>query len=128
MDQIKLGGIFGVTIHSPLIRSEIREVLKRQLEFKKELQVNDGLTEDQAFLEVVDIFDTFFAQISEEEKSNFERIHAEEASAAPKEWYSYPEGSEFNNAGISWLGNRSEERRVGKECLRLCRSRWSPYH
>ena len=25
-------------------------------------------------------------------------------------------------------GERSEERRVGKECLRLCRSRWSPYH
>ena len=24
--------------------------------------------------------------------------------------------------------DRSEERRVGKECLRLCRSRWSPYH
>ena len=26
------------------------------------------------------------------------------------------------------LSLRSEERRVGKECLRLCRSRWSPYH
>ena len=26
------------------------------------------------------------------------------------------------------LDTRSEERRVGKECLRLCRSRWSPYH
>ena len=25
-------------------------------------------------------------------------------------------------------GARSEERRVGKECERLCRSRWSPYH
>jgi hypothetical protein len=25
-------------------------------------------------------------------------------------------------------GHRSEERRVGKECRRLCRSRWSPYH
>jgi hypothetical protein len=25
-------------------------------------------------------------------------------------------------------GLRSEERRVGKECRRLCRSRWSPYH
>jgi glutamate--cysteine ligase len=24
--------------------------------------------------------------------------------------------------------HRSEERRVGKECRRLCRSRWSPYH
>ena len=23
---------------------------------------------------------------------------------------------------------RSEERRVGKECCALCRSRWSPYH
>ena len=23
---------------------------------------------------------------------------------------------------------RSEERRVGKECAGLCRSRWSPYH
>ena len=22
----------------------------------------------------------------------------------------------------------SEERRVGKECVSLCRSRWSPYH
>ena len=28
----------------------------------------------------------------------------------------------------SELSPRSEERRVGKECLRLCRSRWSPYH
>ena len=26
------------------------------------------------------------------------------------------------------IEERSEERRVGKECLRLCRSRWSPYH
>ena len=24
--------------------------------------------------------------------------------------------------------SRSEERRVGKECVSLCRSRWSPYH
>jgi uncharacterized protein len=27
----------------------------------------------------------------------------------------------------AWV-DRSEERRVGKECRRLCRSRWSPYH
>src|SRR3546814_11658660 len=26
------------------------------------------------------------------------------------------------------LSNRSEERRVGKECVSKCRSRWSPYH
>ena len=26
------------------------------------------------------------------------------------------------------FAERSEERRVGKECYALCRSRWSPYH
>ena len=32
---------------------------------------------------------------------------------------------------IAWrpiLVSRSEERRVGKECVQPCRSRWSPYH
>src|SRR3546814_12357362 len=33
---------------------------------------------------------------------------------------------------IPYLGletiHRSEERRVGKECVSTCRSRWSPYH
>src|SRR3546814_11025162 len=28
----------------------------------------------------------------------------------------------------SLIGFRSEERRVGKACVRTCRSRWSPYH
>src|SRR3546814_1863204 len=28
----------------------------------------------------------------------------------------------------SELSTRSEERRVGKECVSTCRSRWSPYH
>src|SRR3546814_15822641 len=29
----------------------------------------------------------------------------------------------------AWLnGIRSDERRVGKECVSTCRSRWSPYH
>src|SRR3546814_11324873 len=31
---------------------------------------------------------------------------------------------------VAWLGTlepRSEERRVGKECVSTCRSRWSPY-
>ena len=30
--------------------------------------------------------------------------------------------------GFIFRGPRSEERRVGKECCALCRSRWSPYH
>ena len=42
----------------------------------------------------------------------------------------------FKDAGItkvvtieaSGIAPRSEERRVGKECVSTCRSRWSPYH
>src|SRR3546814_19688437 len=34
-----------------------------------------------------------------------------------------PEG--FLEAAVA---ERSEERRVGKECVSTCRSRWSPYH
>src|SRR3546814_17166284 len=30
--------------------------------------------------------------------------------------------------GSDMLALRSEERRVGKECVSKCRSRWSPYH
>src|SRR3546814_9289134 len=29
---------------------------------------------------------------------------------------------------IAGRSARSEERRVGKECVSTCRSRWSPYH
>src|SRR3546814_14959952 len=53
-----------------------------------------------------------------------------------------PEGSPFNVNMIGpiiatfgtdaqkqrFLARRSEERRVGKECVSTCRSRWSPYH
>src|SRR3546814_14975044 len=40
---------------------------------------------------------------------------------------------QFGRAGIAQLLDqrcriRSEERRVGKECVSTCRSRWSPYH
>src|SRR3546814_15241911 len=31
-------------------------------------------------------------------------------------------------SACDWVGSRSEERRVGKECVSTCRSRWSPDH
>src|SRR3546814_5408915 len=33
-----------------------------------------------------------------------------------------------HTVGASAIVTRSEERRVGKECVSTCRSRWSPYH
>src|SRR3546814_18547485 len=35
----------------------------------------------------------------------------------------------FLMTGVRGVGKtRSDERRVGKECVSTCRSRWSPYH
>src|SRR3546814_13544412 len=44
-----------------------------------------------------------------------------------------PGGMEHEVHAVTALGMptiyiRSEERRVGKECVSTCRSRWSPYH
>src|SRR3546814_18793610 len=41
--------------------------------------------------------------------------------------------ADFVTEGFNQIVNnlakvRSEERRVGKECVSTCRSRWSPYH
>src|SRR3546814_2607567 len=33
-----------------------------------------------------------------------------------------------NGPAAAGTWRRSEERRVGKECVSTCRSRWSPYH
>src|SRR3546814_12473188 len=33
-----------------------------------------------------------------------------------------------NREAVMHFNERSEERRVGKECVSTCRSRWSPYH
>src|SRR3546814_13792464 len=38
----------------------------------------------------------------------------------------FASGDRYQNADHRW--SRSEERRVGKECVSTCRSRWSPYH
>ena len=42
----------------------------------------------------------------------------------------FNDGRQATVFGVNPLGVqiRSEERRVGKECTVLCRSRWSPYH
>src|SRR3546814_19061552 len=53
-------------------------------------------------------------------------------SAAQVHWLNL-HGAEPLPKGVAMLfvhavNPRSEERRVGKECVSTCRSRWSPYH
>src|SRR3546814_14295703 len=56
------------------------------------------------------------------------------ASTAPGSDDTGPDGSAVgagpDETAVDGLeaDSRSEERRVGKECARTCRSRWSPYH
>ena len=49
-----------------------------------------------------------------------------------RDTFALPEPAHLHtdNFARAWGGAhlRSEERRVGKECCALCRSRWSPYH
>ena len=40
----------------------------------------------------------------------------------------YPLDTPLIESSEVLLAKRSEERRVGKECASMCRSRWSPYH
>src|SRR3546814_8503154 len=53
------------------------------------------------------------------------RLEGHTAWIADEQW-------PFRDNPRSWKDiqnvNRSEERRVGKECVSTCRSRWSPYH
>src|SRR3546814_1053563 len=44
--------------------------------------------------------------------------------SGPEEYCHGDPGPALRVPGIA----RSEERRVGKECVSTCRSRWSPYH
>src|SRR5881409_1435769 len=43
-------------------------------------------------------------------------------------WMANWDGTRNVRLTTSKAGERSEERRVGKECSLTCRSRWSPYH
>src|SRR3546814_10338763 len=63
-----------------------------------------------------------------------ERAFEEIEAAQRRKFVEHQEQAPRPRAGIEFLGEpppdlvRSEERRVGKECVSTCRSRWSPYH
>src|SRR3546814_14989911 len=54
-------------------------------------------------------------------QNNLERALRDELADAVSE-------QEQHYNALGELKDRSEERRVGKECVSTCRSRWSPYH
>ena len=64
------------------------------------------------------------------EKQSFAIIEKELTTQIPPQYKPIVKRVIHTTADFSYETNmvRSEERRVGKECVSTCRSRWSPYH
>src|SRR3546814_2972757 len=59
----------------------------------------------------------------------FAGLHLELANQAVALVEQADDGDALGHRGRAFdAADRSEERRVGKECVSTCRSRWSPYH
>src|SRR3546814_14303729 len=55
-------------------------------------------------------------------------VYCDEIVAAELIGKSENQKKDWKKVKLRAITNRSEERRVGKECVSTCRSRWSPYH
>jgi hypothetical protein len=83
--------------------------------------------------ELIELVARFPAERSEQAKTHFTRMTV---SRVDGRWLARLESAPLvasirlgsGTIRSSLFAARSEERRVGKECRRLCRSRWSPYH
>ena len=94
--------------------------LHEQLGTKKRQYLLDIVSErDEATRRITHTVEGQTAPEDETALSRPRRLVAESADYA-----SLQEHAILNFQGLG----RSEERRVGKECRPLCRSRWSPYH
>src|SRR3546814_12197781 len=61
--------------------------------------------------------------------SKGQEIHGHEVKVSRSDWLAELRDPDKAEAFRPYVNRwRSEERRVGKECVSTCRSRWSPYH
>src|SRR3546814_11957950 len=69
-----------------------------------------------------------FACLSEDRRQGLWKVRG--LGEAPLPLFAAADAREacFSPEGLEPATARSEERRVGKECVSTCRSRWSPYH
>src|SRR3546814_13626016 len=68
--------------------------------------------------------------IGQVDRRDVAALQARDLDVVDRRMISAPFGSEGHRARLrpDMHTARSEERRVGKECVSTCRSRWSPYH
>src|SRR3546814_15246545 len=67
-------------------------------------------------------------------RNSYRSVRAEKITSELKQLFSAQSEEERHEPilGLTFMAldsyDRSEERRVGKECVSTCRSRWAPYH
>src|SRR3546814_14485309 len=89
-----------------------REFIAAQLRLRRNFtSVYQDLVDQFGFTGAYNSVKRFAGKLQEHDPEQFDRLEF-----APGE-----------EAQVDY-GERSEERRVGKECVSTCRSRWSPYH
>src|SRR3546814_14298651 len=67
-------------------------------------------------------------EVEEEPSADGDDENGEGSSGKRESFEEDEEDNTLSLAAMEELLKRSEERRVGKECVSTCRSRWSPYH
>lgn len=81
MSKELIGTVFGVEIHRPISRAEVRELAKERETFITSLMEEKQLNQAQASLDASDIFIEFCSQLSEAEKESLELMLQEESAA-----------------------------------------------
>ncbi|MBR7749906.1 hypothetical protein KC093_06985 [Acinetobacter nosocomialis] len=97
MEQKVLGYLFGIELHSPIIRSEIRSLIKAKNEYVQNKATKDNLTIQQALLDAGDLVDEFVGSLTDEDGEKFVDLYTEELIA-----------SQDVNADLNKIGKTSE--------------------
>lgn len=81
MEHKVLGELFGVEIHTPVTRSEIRRLVKEKQDFVDNKVKTEGLTLHQALLDAGDMVENFINNLSEDDGKSFVNYYADEVLA-----------------------------------------------
>ena len=113
--QLQQAKQFGITVDDLMLNRMLEQLAKSNnmsLEMFRDTIENEGLNYTRFREQTRD--EIIIQQLQQ-------RIVASKISVSDQEVQQYIEQNESHDS------SRSEERRVGKECLRRCRTRWSPY-
>ncbi|MDQ8936649.1 tetratricopeptide repeat protein [Acinetobacter rudis] len=103
MDKNKLGELFGVVIHSPVTRSEVRSLVKAKQDFVNKKATDEDLTYHQASLDAGDIVESFINSLGEDDGKAFVNYYSDEVVAIGNSTQSIDEVANKSEAEVYHL-------------------------